>query len=429
MADHFDAVRGQHLFPRRRAGNDLIIRIEQALLGAVMSDPAQQAGVLDLVHPTDLFRPYHGQVLAAMQRLRARGVAPDPVAVRAELAADPDLPLSTAVDGVLLAGLLQAVSDPRHASAYAAMAIDRGIRQRVMLSGSRMVQAAEAGDLEAAATAVAQAHREVRRCQERWNAVPEPVRRRLPEPVERAHHADQSVWWRRGADDLNGRARQEAQRADGRSPDDDLAPTPDSPFRTVAASRAAKAKRTRPAEEQPPIRAAGEAAGRRLLRDLAAGARHIPAIRSWLRPAHFAIPAHGQIYALICDMNVAGQPIDPVTIAWAASRRGIAASAAGLDGGTAAFAVDSAREVFRLGLLVRTAQTGREIAAAAADPQKRLSETLRDARRRLRGTEPECDPRRRARAHPQLTSTIGATLQPSKAEAEANRDDVAAERA
>ena len=89
----------------------LAIRAEQALLGTVMSDPGQ-AAVLDLVRAGDMLRPYHGQVLAAVQRLRGRGAAPEPVAVRAELAADPDLPPSVSRDGVLLIELLEAAPRP-----------------------------------------------------------------------------------------------------------------------------------------------------------------------------------------------------------------------------------------------------------------------------------------------------------------------------
>ena len=104
-----------------KAGVPVVIRAEQALLGAVMSDPAGQAHVLDLVDPDDMTRPYHGQVLAAMQRLRGSGTAPGPLAVYAEIKRDPDLPRSVSHDGVLLAGLMDAAPRPGHAPAYAAI--------------------------------------------------------------------------------------------------------------------------------------------------------------------------------------------------------------------------------------------------------------------------------------------------------------------
>jgi len=79
------------------------IQAERALLGAVLTDPAGNDDVLRFVSPDDFLRPWHGQVLAAMRRLRARGVAPGPRAVYAELRNDPDLPQAAARDAVPLA--------------------------------------------------------------------------------------------------------------------------------------------------------------------------------------------------------------------------------------------------------------------------------------------------------------------------------------
>jgi replicative DNA helicase len=93
----------------------LVIRAEQALLGAVLSDPAGQGHLLDLLEPDDMTRPYHGQVLAAMKRLRERGAEPGPLALHAELGHDPDLPRHVAHDGVLLANLMEAAPRPGHA--------------------------------------------------------------------------------------------------------------------------------------------------------------------------------------------------------------------------------------------------------------------------------------------------------------------------
>ena len=166
----------------------LVIRAEQALLGAVLSDPAGQAYLLDLVEPYDMARPYHGQVLAAMQRLRASGTVPGPVAVYEEIKKDPDMPRGLSHDGVLLAGLMEAAPRSDHAPAYAAMVADSGIRRRVALAASRMTQAAAGGqDLEAALDMAAKARREIERCQLRWDALPAPMRRELPVPAGDPH--------------------------------------------------------------------------------------------------------------------------------------------------------------------------------------------------------------------------------------------------
>ena len=271
-----------------------MISAEQALLGAVMSDPAGQAAILDLVRPGDMRRPYHGQVLAAMQRLRARGVAPAPAAVRAELARDPDLPQRVALDGVLLVSLLEAAPRPGHAPAYASMIIDHGIRQQVLAAGSRMIQAAENGDLDAARQLTARGSREVGGCQARWDALPEPVRRDLPEPAgSRAGLAEEAAWHLRAAREEIGRARRDA----GTGAMNDVGGRLALIARQVASAAAA----AQPAGRRPPgvmgePRPGGrvaEAAGERFLRDLAAGPGQVPAVRPWLRAADFARPGHG----------------------------------------------------------------------------------------------------------------------------------------
>jgi DnaB-like helicase N terminal domain len=379
--------------PQAAARSSLVVRAEQALLGAVMSDPLGQAAVLDLVRPGDMRRPYHGQVLAAMQRLRAGGVAPAPVPVRAELARDPDLPPRVSLDGALLADLLEAAPRPGHAPAYAAMVIDHGIRQRVQLAGSRMIQAAETGSLEIALQLTARGRRDVGGCQARWDALPEPVRRELAEPAgSRAGQAEEAVWQLRAASEEIGRARRDADAgAMG-----DLHGRLELIARHVAsaaeAGQAAGQETPRAQGEPRPRGRAAEVAGERFLRDLAAGPGQVPAVRPWLRPAHFARPGHGHLYALICDMSTAGKPVDPVTAAWEAARRGIQADAGDLEGGTAPFAVASAREVYRYGFLARISQAGRDISTAASNPQVPLSRLLRDAGQRLRHLEREPGP-------------------------------------
>lgn len=108
---------------------------EQALLGAVLSDPAGQQHILDLVRRDDMRRPWHSQVLAAMQRLRERGGLPAPADVYGELKKDADLPRSVSHDAVPLASLMEA-GRAAHAPAYAGMVVDGGIRQRLAMAAS-----------------------------------------------------------------------------------------------------------------------------------------------------------------------------------------------------------------------------------------------------------------------------------------------------
>jgi replicative DNA helicase len=162
----------------------LRIPAEQALLGSVLLDPAGQQQVLDLVEPNDMYRPWHGQVLSAMQRLRGRGVTPGPLDVYAELRGDPDLPESVCRDAIPLTDLMEAAPRSGHAGAYAAVVAEGGIRQRLELAGSRLAQAAESGDLDTVLRQGAQAHRMLSVCRARWLAIPQQFRSELsPNPV------------------------------------------------------------------------------------------------------------------------------------------------------------------------------------------------------------------------------------------------------
>jgi len=156
------------------------VHAERALLGAVLLDPAGEQRVLDLVEVADMFRPWHAQVFAAMQRARGRGALPGPAEVYRELQNDPDLPRSVARDAVPLAGLMEAAPRARHAPAYAAMVIEGGIRRRLDLAGSRMVQASGTGEVEAAWQQADRARRALDACTARWLALAAHLRRELP---------------------------------------------------------------------------------------------------------------------------------------------------------------------------------------------------------------------------------------------------------
>lgn len=313
------------------------VHAERALLGAVLLDPAGEQRVLDLVEAADMFRPWHAQVLAAMQRARSRGALPGPAEVYRELQDDPDLPRSVARDAVPLAGLMEAAPSSRHAPAYAAMVIEGGIRQRLYLAGSRMVQASGTGEVEAAWQQAARARRELDACTARWLALPAHLRRELP----------------------SGKA----------------ATAGDEPGQRASARRAG------------PRGDHAVAAGARALRELAAAPSQLADVSRWLRPEHFARPSDGALYAVMRDMNVAGMPVDPVTVTWEAARRDVQAEPARLAGGTGAFAAASAREVYQHGVLASVAQAGKDMQACAARPGCSPGRLMQQAADRLRAVE------------------------------------------
>lgn len=148
--------------------------------------PGRQNSALDLVQPGDMIRPWHGQVLAAMHRLRDRGLLPSAPEVYRELQEDPDLAQSVARDAVPLASLMEASPRPEHAGFYAAMVIENAVREQLRLAGSRMAQAGETGDVTAALDRTARCRDVLDTCLTRWT--------------------DQSIWMRREPARLHGRS-------------------------------------------------------------------------------------------------------------------------------------------------------------------------------------------------------------------------------
>ena len=354
---------------------------EQALLGAVLADPPGQQHLLGLVEPGDMFRPWHGQVLAAMQRLRDRGQLPSPQNAYQEIRRDPDLPRSVALDAVPLADLLGKSPRPAHAGTYAAIVVEAGIRRRLQLAGSRVAQAAEDGDLDVALGQAARARADLEACAARWTALParlrnEPGRMPAEEPWQPGRENTSQTaapshahppWSQNG---IIGRDTPAATRGPGAT-----ATTPGPfPTRPLVPGAAESTRSSGPAA----MAAFGAA-----LRDLIDDPCQLGAVRSWLRPEHFTHAASGRLYALLLDMDASGQPIDPVTVAWAARRRGLRTDPARLAGGTGPFAVAGAREVQRLGMLAQITDAGIAIQRAAADPQLAPSRLIAAAARRL----------------------------------------------
>jgi hypothetical protein len=380
---------------------------EQALLGAVLSDPAGQQHVLDLVERDDMHRPWHGQVLAVMQRLRGRGCLPAPAEVYQELKKDPDLPRSVSQDAVPLANLMEA-GRADHALAYAAMVIDGGIRQRLALAGSRMTQAAEdtTGEpLEAALRMTEFARGELEACRARWEGLPAMMRRDLPAPssVARAAKAGQQA---RAIRDEIARLRQDLHAGISVAAGERLRLIAHqlADAAAVSVSEQERQARGRVLNGFRPSGPDAEAAGVTALRELAAGPRLLRAVADWLAPEDFAVAEHGEVYAVMRDLDAAGLPVDPVTISWQAARRGVRVDPADLAGRSGVFAVPAAREVYRRAVLARVAQAGRQIQASTRIPALSVPLLLRDADERLRRIEgePRREPRRSPDRHGQV---------------------------
>ena len=293
---------------------------------------------------------------------------------------------------------MEAAPRSDHAPAYAAMVAGSGIRRRIALAASRMTQAADGQDLETALDMAAEARREIERCQARWDQLPAPMRRELPVPARDPHGRAEMIRSLAAARDEVRRLRRDLLAGTRQG----VAERLESIARQVAdvaaasADRRERLERARATAEARPGGADAQEAGTRALRDLAAGPSQIRAVRGWLRPGHFARPEQGELYAVMRDMADGGLPVDPVTVSWEASRRGIDADPADLAGGTGPLAVASAREVHRHGLLAQVASAGRDIQASADNRRLAPGMLLRSASDRLRQLDcgPQPDGRR-----------------------------------
>ena len=288
-----------------------------------------------------------------------------------------------------------------HASAYAVLVIEGSIRRRLHLAGSRLEQAAESGDLAAALRQSARAGHEVGACRARWLALPERLRAEVAFPPdgrpglrgEAGHEA--SVWHqtRSLGDDVQPR------RGGTGEPDAGLAAQPDPHGHAGRAGAGAEA---------------------RALRDLVAGPSQLARVRTWLVPGHFGRAEHAALYGVLLDMEAAGKPVDPVTVSWEAARRGLRVDQAALAGGDGPFAVASAREVHRHGVLALAGRAGQAIQADAGDVTRSPRELIESADARLRAV--HAGPTPSAQAGPgRRGGLVAVPRQPGPAESDPRR--------
>jgi hypothetical protein len=327
-----------------------------------------------------------------MRRLRARGVLPGPVAVRDELAGDPDLPQIAARDGLRLAALMESAPRAGHAEAYAAMVIDGAIHDLLRAAGSRLEQAAESGNLEETLRLARYARNEAEAARARWETLPPHLRRDLAGSASQRGDGAQVVGQAGAAGDDHERPGDGDRLARSDQTAGQFAEI--TPLGTQAAGLSTDdAARVDAAAERRPDGEQARAAGAQALRDLAAGPDQLAGVISWLRPGHFTCPEHGEVYRVMADLHTSGRPVDPVIVMWEATRRGVAMTpdeiSTTLAGGTAALAPASARAVHEHGVLAQAAQAGRDIQAQASSPASSPARLFRVAGELLHAVERE----------------------------------------
>jgi replicative DNA helicase len=111
---------------------------EQSVLGGMLLSKDAIADVVEVLRPTDFYRPAHQTVYDAVIDLYGRGEPADPVTVAHELARDGSL--ERIGGGPYLHTLIASVPTAANAGYYAAIVRDHAIRRRLVEAGTKVVQ-------------------------------------------------------------------------------------------------------------------------------------------------------------------------------------------------------------------------------------------------------------------------------------------------
>jgi replicative DNA helicase len=123
------------------------VAAEQCVLGGMLLSKDAISDVIEVIRPTDHYRPAHQLVHEAILDLYARGEPADAITVSNELARRGDLPKIGG--GPYLHTLIASVPTAANAGYYARIVRERAILRRLVEAGTRIVQMGFTGDAEA----------------------------------------------------------------------------------------------------------------------------------------------------------------------------------------------------------------------------------------------------------------------------------------
>ncbi|MFI9332420.1 DnaB-like helicase N-terminal domain-containing protein [Kitasatospora sp. NPDC052868] len=249
---------------------DALLKGEQAVLGALLLDPAQ-LDTLSWLMPTDFYRPAHQALFAAMRTINAKE--------RPTREADGTVPMSWLTGTVTEAGhhvrglsasyahtLIAACPRPKNAPVYGRMVLEGSIHRTVTEHAVRLEHVARV-DAE----------------QQQVDGV--------------LHHADVL------AGVLGDLARRWGTE-----------PRPLAPAPTAAGLAQSTPSPVAPAQAEDE---------QFLLAVLVSQPAAMAEVYDWLRPGDFAEPGNGQVYRCLGALHHRGEPIDEVTALWEVQRRGL----------------------------------------------------------------------------------------------------------
>jgi replicative DNA helicase len=123
------------------------VAAEQCVLGGMLLSKDAISDVIEVIRPTDHYRPAHQLVHEAILDLYARGEPADPITVSNELSRRGEL---ARIGGApYLHTLIASVPTAANAGYYAKIVRERAILRRLVEAGTRIVQLGYAGDSEA----------------------------------------------------------------------------------------------------------------------------------------------------------------------------------------------------------------------------------------------------------------------------------------
>jgi replicative DNA helicase len=123
------------------------VAAEQCVLGGMLLSKDAISDVIEVIRPTDHYRPAHQLVHEAILDLYARGEPADPITVSNELTRRGEL--SRIGGAPYLHTLMAAVPTAANAGYYARIVRERAILRRLVEAGTRIVQFGYAGDSDA----------------------------------------------------------------------------------------------------------------------------------------------------------------------------------------------------------------------------------------------------------------------------------------
>ncbi|MER7701628.1 DnaB-like helicase N-terminal domain-containing protein [Kitasatospora sp. NPDC097605] len=252
---------------------------EQALLGAILLDPAQ-LGAVAWLEPQHFYRPAHTALYQALIDQAAAGhpgLDPEPTEARARWATDAMTAAAEACPA-FTAGyghtLIAACPVSSHAAVYGRMVLESWIRRQVHEHAHRLQHASRTGDLNGVLDLTVALRQAVHELTARWGALD-----KHPRPLP-------GQW---------------------------------------------------PLELSDAIRRTTTVDETALLTSATASPSGLHEITRWLRPGDFLDPGRGAVYQALAALAHRDEPIDVLTVLWEAQRQGaIAAGAVTADGVRAA---------------------------------------------------------------------------------------------